>query len=103
VVYGMDMSDEILKLVRTVAGLPREDQSRILRLVDLLSLAPYSVQQRTQGMLRKLLDADPRSKHQCVANVDELIAYLEQSVAESENRGTKWADYHDPFVRGTTQ
>ena len=97
------MSDEILKLVRTVAGLPREDQSRILRLVDLLSLAPYSVQQRTQGMLRELLDADPRSKHQCVANVDDLIAYLERSVAEGDDRGAKWADWQHPPLRGTTQ
>lgn len=99
----MEIAEEVVELVRTVAGLPREDQNRILRLVDLLSLAPYAVQQRAQALLRELIDAHPQSKPECIANVDELIEYLERSVAGSEERVASWSDLHHYVVRGTTQ
>jgi len=99
----MDAADEILKLVRTVAGLPREDQYRMLRLVDLLSLAPYSVQQRSHERLRELLDANPQSKLECVDGIDDLIDFLERAVTGSEDRSSSWSGLPPGLLRGTTQ
>jgi len=73
-----------MRLVRTVERLPREDQDKILRIVDLLSLVPPKVQDRTQQMLRDLLAGGPSSKHECVARVDDVIEYLERNVATSK-------------------
>jgi hypothetical protein len=84
----MAVSEDVLRLVRTVERLPREDQEKILRIVDLLSLVPIPVQDRTQQMLRELLARDPASKNECVAGVDDVIRYLERNVAIStEFRG----------------
>jgi len=84
----MAVSEDVLRLVRTVERLPREDQEKILRIVDLLSLVPLPVQDKTQQMLRELLERDPASKNECVAGVDDVIRYLERNVAIStEFRG----------------
>ena len=84
----MAVSEDVLRLVRTVERLPREDQEKILRIVDLLSLVPIRVQDETQQMLRELLARDPISKNECVAGVDDVIRYLERNVAISaEFRG----------------
>jgi hypothetical protein len=84
----MAVSEDVLRLVRTVERLPTEDQDKILRLVDLLSLVPPSVQDRTQQMLRTLLASDPASKSECVAGIDDLIEYLERHVTVTpEHRG----------------
>ena len=81
----MAVSEDVLRLVRTVERLPREDQEKILRIVDLLSLVPIPVQNRTQRMLRDLLARDPASKNECVAGVDDVIRYLERNVAMSSD------------------
>jgi hypothetical protein len=99
----MDTSDVILTLVRTVAGLPRADQNRILRLVDLLSLAPLSLQQESHRLLRALIDANPQSKLECAASLDELIDHLERAVAGTEDRSPSWSGLHHGALRGTTQ
>lgn len=99
----MDSTDEILKLVRTVAELPRDDQTRFLRLVDLLSLAPKAVQLRSHARLRELIEANPQSKLECVDGIDDLIEYLEKSVAGAEDRSTSWSGIPFPMLRGTTQ
>ncbi|HUL82449.1 MAG TPA: hypothetical protein VL131_09905 [Gammaproteobacteria bacterium] len=84
----MAVSEDVLRLVRTVERLPREDQEKILRIVDLLSLVPIRVQDKTQQMLRELLARDPASKNECVAGVDDVIRYLESNVSMSvEFRG----------------
>jgi hypothetical protein len=84
----MAVSEDVLKLVRTVERLPREDQDKILRIVDLLSLVPIRVQDKTQQMLRDLLASEPVSKHECVAGIDDVIDYLQRNVALSpELRG----------------
>jgi SOS response regulatory protein OraA/RecX len=67
--------------VRTVERLPQEDQEKILRIVDLLTLVPLSVQDRTQQMLRELLAAEPASKYECIAGIDDVIDYLERNVS----------------------
>ncbi|HZF27759.1 MAG TPA: hypothetical protein VE907_01450 [Gammaproteobacteria bacterium] len=82
----MAVSEDVLRLVRTVEQLPTEDQDKILRLVDLLSLVPPSVQERTQQMLRALLASSPASKGECVAGVDDLIEYLERHTSVSPQR-----------------
>lgn len=79
----MSVSEDVLRLVRTVERLPNEDQDKILRMVDLLTLVPLTVQQRTQRMLRELLLRAPGTKHECVAGVDDVIAYLESHAAMS--------------------
>lgn len=80
----MAVSEDVLRLVRTVERLPMEDQDKILRLVDLLSLVPPAIQERTQQMLRSLLASDPASKSECVAGVDDLIDYLERHAAAAQ-------------------
>jgi mRNA-degrading endonuclease toxin of MazEF toxin-antitoxin module len=77
----MPLSNDVLRLVRNVERLPSEDQDKILRLVDLLTLVPVTVQDRTQQMLRELLAREPGTKQECVAGVDEVIAYLERHAA----------------------
>jgi hypothetical protein len=99
----MDMTEEVLKLVQVVGDLPREDQRRILRIVDLLSLAPSAVQQRTHRMLRELLDGHPESKRECVAGVDEVIEYLEHAVLESDDYNGGWGRFEHVVARGSTQ
>ncbi len=91
----MAVSEDILRLVRTVERLPREDQDKILRIVDLLSLVPLSVQNRTQRMLRELLNKHPASKRDCVAGVDELIEYLEDNALISREYRAYWSDTAD--------
>ena len=83
----MAVSEDVLRLVRTVERLPMEDQDKILRLVSLLSLVPPAVQERTQQMLRTLLASSPASKSACVAGVDDLIEYLERHASVSTERG----------------
>jgi hypothetical protein len=85
----MATSEDVLRLVQTVERLPLEDQDKILRIVDLLSLVPVAIQDRTQRMLRDLLESDPASKSECVAGVDDVIDYLEYNVElAAEYRGT---------------
>ena len=75
----MPISEDVERLVRTVERLPNEDQDKILRMVDLLTLVPMQVQHRTQRMLRELLERDPGTKRECVAGVDDVLAYLESN------------------------
>lgn len=99
----MDTTDEILKLVRTVAGLPRDDQNRILRLVDLLSLAPFSVQQRSHERLRELIGTNPQSKLECVDGIDDLIDFLERAIAGKEDRSSTRSGLPHTMLRSTIQ
>ncbi|HEX5420914.1 MAG TPA: hypothetical protein VFY39_13015 [Gammaproteobacteria bacterium] len=80
----MGVPEEVLKLVNIVRRLPREDQARILEIVDLLSLASSYAQGQTQCMLGELLGTRLRSKAECVAGVDDVIEYLEQAVYEGD-------------------
>jgi hypothetical protein len=82
----MPVSDDVRRLVRTVERLPTEDQDKILRMVDLLTLVPLAVQSNTQRMLRDLLERRPGSKRECVDGVDDVLAYLERNVAAGRNR-----------------
>ena len=82
----MPVSEDVLRLVRTVERLPSEDQDKILRMVDLLTLVPLTVQHRTQRMLRELLERQPDTKSECVAGVDDVLAYLERNAASASQR-----------------
>jgi hypothetical protein len=82
----MPVSDDVWRLVRTVERLPSEDQDKILRMVDLLTLVPLTVQHRTQRMLRELLEQQPNTKRECVARVDDVLAYLERNAASVSKR-----------------
>ena len=77
----MPVSEDVLRLVRTVERLPSEDQDKILRMVDLLTLVPVKVQNRTQRMLRELLERQPDTKRECLAGVDDVLEYLERNAA----------------------
>ena len=79
----MPLSDDVRRLVRTVERLPVDDQDKILRMVDLLTLVPVPVQHRTQRMLRELLEREPNTKRECVAGVDDVLAYLERNVTST--------------------
>jgi hypothetical protein len=84
----MSMPEEVLRLVRTVERLPNEDQDKILRMVDLLTVVPPAVQERTQRMLRDLLAREPGTKRECVAGVDDVLAYLECHAATAPRCGS---------------
>jgi hypothetical protein len=47
---------------------------------------PLSVQDKTQRMLRELLERQPDTKRECVAGVDDVLAYLERNAAGSQIR-----------------
>ncbi len=84
----MSVSEDVLRLVRTVECLPTEDQDKILRMVDLLTLVPPTVQHRTQRMLRDLLASHPGTTREAVAGVDDVIAYLERNATRTtDERG----------------
>jgi hypothetical protein len=82
----MPVSDDVLRLVRTVERLPVADQDKILRMVDLLTLVPLPVQHRTQRMLRELLERAPDTKRECVAGVDDVLAYLESNITSAKQK-----------------
>ncbi len=63
----MQVSEEVLRVVHKVERLPREDQDKILKMVDLLTLVPVGVRDESQRMLRELLARDPSTKSECVA------------------------------------
>src|SRR6185503_7765238 len=90
----MPVSEDVLRLVRTVERLQREDQDKILRMVDLLTLVPLPVQNRTQRMLRDLLERHPDTKRECVAGVDDVLDYLERNaVSASPTRNVARIDF----------
>lgn len=93
----MAITHDVMKLVMTVEKLPSADQAKFLRIVDLLSLVPADVQQHTQQMLRELLDSKPESKSECVAGVDEVIAYLQSNVAYTLERRNSQKHLDYPF------
>jgi hypothetical protein len=74
----MPVSTEALRLARKVEQLPTEDQDKILRIVDLLTLVPEPVQDQAWCMLRELLAREPRTRLECLVGVAEVIAHLER-------------------------
>jgi hypothetical protein len=76
----MQVSEDVLRVVHKVERLPREDQDKILKMVDLLTLVPMTVRDESQRMLRELLARDPMTRSECVAGLDDVIAYLEGHV-----------------------
>lgn len=76
----MTPSQAVMNLVRTVGRLPAEDQDRILRVVSLLTIAPGSVQKHSKHMLHELLSTEPTSRLDCVAELDDIIGYLEANL-----------------------
>jgi hypothetical protein len=77
----MAATKDVWRLVHTVERLPSQDQEKILRMVDLLTLVPVGAQNCAQQMLRKLLESAPDSHTECLAGVDDVLAYLERNVA----------------------
>ncbi len=82
----MSGSDDIATLIGTVSRLPRDEQYRILRLVQLMTRAPGDTQSSTQQKLRELLASAPASHAQCIARIDQLIAELELSLLPEDPR-----------------
>jgi hypothetical protein len=97
----MAVSEDVLKLVRTVERLPTEYQNKIMRIVDLLSVVPVKVQDRTQQMLRELLARAPASKRECVTGVDDLIEYLEAHVSRTPEARAQLPQYAHHFPAKT--
>lgn len=79
----MQVSEDVLRVVHKVERLPREDQDKILRMVDLLTLVPLEIRDESQRMLRELLARDPSTKSECVAGLNHVISYLERHVPRS--------------------
>lgn len=78
----MTVTKDLWRLVHTVERLPLTDQDKILRMVDLLTHVPVAAQDRTQRMLRELLERAPHSRRECAAGFDDVLAYLERCAAE---------------------
>ena len=79
----MQVSEDVLRVVHKVERLPREDQDKILKMVDLLTLVPVDVRDESQRMLRELLARDLSTKSECVAGLNGVIDYLERNVPQS--------------------
>jgi hypothetical protein len=63
-------------------------------MVDLLTLVPLTVQNRTPRMLRELLERHPDTKRECVAGVDDVLDYLERNaVSTSATRKVAHIDF----------
>jgi len=88
----MPVSDDVWRLVRKVERLPIEDQEKIIRMVGLLPFVPRAVMDRTQRLLRELLEQKPNTRLECVARVDDLLDYLERNAASGSKR-------HDAVAR----
>jgi hypothetical protein len=82
----MPVSDDVWRLVRKVERLPSDDQEKIIRMVGLLPLVPLAVQDRTQRLLRELLEQQPTTRRECVARVDDLLDYLERNAIPALKR-----------------
>ena len=72
--------EDVAGLVETVERLAAADQRRIVRVVDLLLIAPAEARCQSQAMLRGLLRQRLGTKHELVRGLDEVIAYLEGAV-----------------------
>ena len=73
-------SEDVALLVETVERLTADDQRRIVRVVDLLLLAPFEVRTQSQSMLRGLMQNRPESKDALVSGLDEIIRFLETAL-----------------------
>lgn len=73
-------SEDVARLVDTVERLTADDQRRIVRVVDLLLIAPFEIRTQSQSMLRGLLQNGPESKDALVSGLEDVIRYLETAL-----------------------
>lgn len=75
------ITQEALGIAHSVGKLRPEDQQRVLRLVDLMLVAPAEARVRAQTMIRDTLTEGSDAHERCVAKVDATIRYLEVHAA----------------------
>jgi len=77
---NIHFSDEATELMLVVERLATQDQSRIVRLIDLLSEAPDDLREQTQRMLRALMAREPETHAECLNGMDAIIAHAEHKL-----------------------
>lgn len=83
--------EDSVDLLLVVERLSTRDQRRIVRLIDLLCLAPDDLRRETQSRLKDLIARQAQTHSECLAIIDEII---ETTVRELES--TKSAEPRDP-------
>lgn len=78
---------EANELMLVVERLAAQDQGRIVRIIDLLRLAPDSVREQTQKKLKDLIAREPQTHAECLALIDRIIIRAEREL-ENELRLT---------------
>ena len=73
-------SRESLDLMLVAERLSTQDQRRIVRLIDLLRIAPDWLRERTQRTLRRLIAQEPQTQAECLASIDGIIALAEREL-----------------------
>lgn len=73
-------SSESLDLMLVVERLSTQDQRRIVRLIDLLRIAPDWLRKRTQRTLKRLIAQEPQTHAECLASIDGIIALAEREL-----------------------
>lgn len=71
------VTGDALGIARSVRELRPEDRLRVLKLVDLMSVAREEARVRAQTMIRETLPIDPEARERCVETIDATIQYLE--------------------------
>jgi hypothetical protein len=72
--------EDVAGLIETVERLAAADQRRIVRVVDLLLVAPPSARCEAQAMLRGLLKQRSGTKQELIGGLDDVIARLEAAL-----------------------
>ena len=67
-------------LMVVVERLSTQDQSRIVRLIDLLRLAPDFLREQTQEKLKDLIAQEPQTHAECLAFIDSIITQAEREL-----------------------
>jgi hypothetical protein len=73
-------SSESFDLMLVVERLSTQDQRRIVRLIDLLRIAPDWLRERTQRTLKRLIAHEPQTQAECLASIDGIIALAEREL-----------------------
>jgi hypothetical protein len=61
------------------------DQTRFVRLVELLAQVPEDIYAEGRQMVKSLIDQNPSSVEECITDLDAAIQYLERHIDERPN------------------
>ena len=75
----MTLSAQAREILLELAGLPGEDQARIIKMLMLFSQVPGDVEVRAWEMLVRLVE-NSHGRGEVLASIDRVASYLEASL-----------------------